>query len=353
MLFVCSLVAALTAYGLTAVSIRVSHRRGLLDGPNARSSHSELVPSVGGLGVLGGFFFGLALVLLLPAMGLVPQVIGLREALLIVLVGGGAAATGLYDDLRGLPASVKFSFLLALSIAVLVAGIRLDSVSVPFVAPVALGVLSVPLTLLWLTGFANIYNFMDGIDGMAGGTGVAYGIFLFLFASMQGQGTVAWMALLLAASSLGFLLHNFPRARAFMGDVGSLFLGMMFAVLVLWLAQDSQRPPTLVALLLVCSVFLYDSGFTLLRRLWRRENIFQAHRTHIYQRLVQAGWSHARVSTLYWVLHAVLGGLALAYLAVSDSGRLAVLGAAGLVLLMLTLGVMRLERRGAAPRESC
>lgn len=262
-------------------------------------------------------------------------------------MGAGIAATGLYDDLRGLSPPIKFLLQAFFALLVVAEGIRLESLSVPPWGPVALGVFSIPLTIVWLAGFSNIYNFMDGINGLAGGTGVVYGCFLFLFAWLQGNQEVSVVALLLAGSSLGFLFHNFPRARTFMGDTGSLFLGMLFALLVVQLAQRSATSASLTALLLVCSGYLYDTGFTVLRRLRHRENIFQAHRSHLYQRLFQAGFTHGKVTTLYLVLHTLVGVLALIYLEVSEAARLGILGLAFLVFLALTLGVGWRERRVA------
>jgi UDP-N-acetylmuramyl pentapeptide phosphotransferase/UDP-N-acetylglucosamine-1-phosphate transferase len=193
-----------------------------------------------------------------------------------------------------------------------------------------LGWAAVPLTLLWLTGFPNYFNFMDGINGMAGGTGAVYGGFLAAIAAMEGKPELAILGLLLAGSALGFLFHNFPTARTFMGDTGSLFLGLGVAMLAVMIKGDPMVP------LILCSVFLYDCTTTIARRLKRGENIFRAHRSHHYQRLVQSGWSHARVSGLYFAMHFVAGGLAVAYLRGGDAVRWGVLGAVALMLAGLT-----------------
>lgn len=341
------LFSAVLSYAVTKLSIGISLRRGILDVPNPRSSHSGLVPRVGGIGILCGFYISLAGFSFITSSGVSVDTVSLSEVFLIILVGCGSAATGLYDDLRGLQPLRKFSFQLVLAVLVVAFGHQLEVFSVPFSPPVILGVVAVPLTIVWLTGFSNAYNFMDGINGLAGGTGVAYGAFFFIMAWWQGSQDIAMVALVLAGSSLGFLLHNFPRAHTFMGDTGSLFLGMLYALLVVWLAQESSQPASLTTLLLICSVFLYDSGFTLLRRLRRRENIFEAHRSHLYQRLVQVGLTHGKVTSLYLLLHFTVGSLALVYLASSEGVRLGILGFVFLLFLGLTLAVGRLEQRVA------
>jgi UDP-N-acetylmuramyl pentapeptide phosphotransferase/UDP-N-acetylglucosamine-1-phosphate transferase len=132
-----------------------------------------------------------------------------------------------------------------------------------------------------------------------------------------------------------------------MGDTGSLLLGMVLALLVVRLAQKSTNAAWLIGLLLVCAVYLWDSGFTLLRRLRRGENIFQAHRSHLYQRLVQLGLSHARITGLYLLLHLLMGALGLAYVQCTNAMRAVILVFAGLTLAGFTMSVYWLERRAA------
>ena len=257
----------------------------------------------------------------------------------------GMAATGLWDDLHTLRPATKLVMQLLWAALAVGFGMRVDSVSVPFTGVVMLGALSWIVTILWLPGFSNVYNFMDGINGLAAGTGMIYGGFFFLLARREGDTELMVLAILSAGSCLGFLVHNFPAARTFMGDIGSLSLGMLFALFVVRLAQRSPHASTFVALVLVCVVFLYDAAFTILRRIRRRENIFQAHRAHLYQRLAQTGLTHARITGLYLLLHGLVGVLALAYVAASDAIRAGILGLVVLILLVFTFGVSRAERR--------
>jgi UDP-N-acetylmuramyl pentapeptide phosphotransferase/UDP-N-acetylglucosamine-1-phosphate transferase len=338
--------SAILTYEATKRSIRYSLRRGILDRPNSRSSHTAPVPRVGGIGIVAGFCLSLSVAYL--AGGWKPAgeyAVPLSSSIFLTGLSIGMAAIGLCDDLRGLSPGVKFGCQLPIAALAVADGIALQSVSLPFVQPVLLGAVALPCTAIWLIGFSNIFNFMDGINGLAAGTGAVYGAFFFLFAWQQGTPEVAVVAILLAGSSLGFLFHNFPRPRTFMGDSGSLFLGMMIALLVVRLSQESAKPEAGPALLLICSVYLYDSGFTLLRRLCRRENIFQAHRSHLYQRLIQTGLSHAQVTALYLVLHSIVGCLALLYMGASEILRLQIVSLVGFLFLALTWGVGRAEQR--------
>jgi len=189
----------------------------------------------------------------------------------------------------------------------------MPAVWLPGAGPVALGWLAGPLAFLWLVGLTNAYNFMDGIDGIAGGQAVVAGLGWAVIGAMRAEQETVVFALLLAGASLGFLTRNWPPARVFMGDVGSTFLGFSFAALPILV--DPVDSHLFLAGVIFVWPFVFDAGFTMLRRLFRGENILQAHRSHLYQRLVITGWSHRAVTLLYAGLAAAGGILAVAYAA--------------------------------------
>jgi UDP-N-acetylmuramyl pentapeptide phosphotransferase/UDP-N-acetylglucosamine-1-phosphate transferase len=161
------------------------------------------------------------------------------------------------------------------------------------------------LALLWVVGLTNAFNFMDGIDGIAACQAITAGLGWGFLALQAGVPFAAALGFLLASSSLGFLCHNWSPARVFMGDVGSLFLGFTLAMLPFLVGELSRdRSGTGLACSAVSLMwpFVFDSTFTFLRRLIKGENVFDAHRSHLYQRLVRAGWSHPAVTFLYAVL---------------------------------------------------
>ncbi|MFM6128092.1 MAG: glycosyltransferase family 4 protein, partial [Sphaerospermopsis kisseleviana] len=183
-----------------------------------------------------------------------------------------------------------------------------------------LGVAAWPLTLLWIVGMTNAFNFMDGIDGIAGITAAVAGVAVATAAAFLGVAPLAAVSLAFAGASIGFLTCNWPPARIFMGDVGSAFCGFLIATLPL--VPGAHASERLVPIMAVAMwPFIFDTVFTLGRRLRKGENIFEAHRSHLYQRLVIAGWPHRAVSMLYGFLSAISASIAVAPLCGTASDR--------------------------------
>ncbi len=274
--------AAVTSWALTWLVLRLLTRKGILDTPNKRSSHDAPTPRGGGLALIPVILiFWLAVVvhfeMLSPRIGL-------------VMIGAvGLAAVGWLDDLRGLPAAPR---LLAQAVAVAVGLYALDGAEPVFQGwlPPLLDRLAAGLAWLW---FVNLFNFMDGIDGISGVEACSIGVGLVLIGlPTVGPGLGTALPALLAAATLGFLIWNWPPAKLFLGDVGSVPLGYLLGFLLLILAIQGQWPAALILPL----YYLADATITLGRRLLRGTKVWQAHREHFYQRAVHGGASHARVS---------------------------------------------------------
>jgi len=284
---VIAVTAGVVSWAVVAALIPLLQGRGVLDIPNARSSHGAPVPRGGGIGILAGLAAGLG----------VAAAFGMALPGWEVLAGLGLMAIlGWVDDFHGgLPVGWRLAGqVVAAAIAVQSLG-PLERLPLPPPLDVSLGFLAWPLTILWIAGVVNIFNFLDGIDGFAGVQGVVAGL---------GLAVVVWgswatpVGVAVAAACAGFLFHNWRPARVFMGDVGSLTLGFLFAVMPL--AGGRGRAPILVFVAALCLwFFLADGAFTIFRRLSQREKIWQAHRSHLYQRLVVADWSHGKV--VLWV----------------------------------------------------
>ena len=208
------------------------------------------------------------------------------------------AFVSLYDDFKG--ASRLLRFLTHLFVALLV----VISLGNPLASLGLTEWLEVSIAVFWVVALTNIYNFMDGIDGLAGGQTVVMALFLFLVSQVMGLSCIAILALLLAASASGFLIYNWAPAQVFMGDVGSVFVGYSFAVWTLIIASLGHDLIWTAFLPLV--PFVFDASFTLVVRLSRRENVLRPHRSHVYQRLVSQGYSHRLVSGVYYGLAIVL-----------------------------------------------
>jgi UDP-N-acetylmuramyl pentapeptide phosphotransferase/UDP-N-acetylglucosamine-1-phosphate transferase len=289
-------------------------RHAVLDHPNRRSSHASPVPRGGGIAVMAAIAAGwIAYALTMPAL--------LPVMALLLAAAAGLAAISFLDDLFDLTAAMR---LLAQLLAVLLGMLVLADAGPVFqgLLPGWLDLLAAALLWLW---FVNLFNFMDGIDGMAGVQTVALALGLVLVGISAGAGGgtgagpdagigAAWQPplLMLAAAAAGFLWFNWQPARLFLGDVGSVPLGYLLGFLLLSAAAAGQW----AAALILPAYYLADASITLVRRVLRGEKFWHGHREHFYQQAVRRGFSHATVSTM------VAGGNALLIL-------LAMLAAAG------------------------
>jgi UDP-N-acetylmuramyl pentapeptide phosphotransferase/UDP-N-acetylglucosamine-1-phosphate transferase len=277
-------------------------RFGIIDRPNDRSSHERPTARGGGLAILGALAAaGTAALSLLGRLDpAVPP---------LMLATGGLAVVSFWDDIRPLPARVRFlAHGLAAVLALWVVGQPLWARALEL-APACrpLWPLGLILGFLWLTGYTNAFNFMDGINGLAAGQAFITGLgaaLLGLAAGAPWSSPPVCLSFLLAGAAAGFIPHNFPRARMFMGDVGSAPLGFLLAAAALWMAA-AHGVVLLVPLLLLHANFVLDTAITLLRRVHRRERWHQAHREHFYQRLIRAGRSHSFVTGCEMLLQAV------------------------------------------------
>lgn len=269
----------LLAFGVAcALLFLLLRARIALDQPNARSLHATPVPRTGGLALLGGAAAGW----LAAGVWIAPLMLG--AALLL--------AVSLIDDLRGLPAAARLSAQFAAAWG----GVAM----IPWPEIGAIGLLGATLAVVW---GCNLYNFMDGSDGLAGGMALI-GFSGYGLAALGAQhDAIAAMSLCIAAAALAFLLFNFHPARLFMGDAGSVPLGFMAALLGILGWRQGIWPEWFP--LLVFSPFVADASVTLARRLLRGEKVWQAHREHYYQRLVLMGWGHRKVALAAYALMAL------------------------------------------------
>ena len=223
-------------------------------------------------------------------------------------------------------------------------------IDLPVAGEVQLGWLGLPLTFVWVVGFTNAFNFMDGIDGIAGGQALVAGASWLLISGFSVP-LAGWVALLVAATNLGFLVHNRHPARILMGDAGSIFVGFSLATLGVLGASEDPRIPMVAVLLLW--PFVFDTCFTFLRRLSKGENVLRPHRSHLYQRLVAAGYGHSQVSLLYSGLAAFGSLLGVVWMSLGHRSALVTAGlAAGAAFLWtVTVSAERHARRAVTELE--
>lgn len=331
----------LAAYFGVVVILSWTTRREVLDIPNDRSSHDTPTPHGGGL---------VMVILTLAGVLTYGIMTGELRAVWWFLAGGALiAVVSWFDDLHDLPSAIRFA-VHGFGAIMAIAGFGYwQSVDLPLLPAVNLGWLGAAVTFVWIVGLTNAFNFMDGIDGIAGSQAVVAGLAWLVFGWWTDQTLIVVIGLMISCSSLGFLAHNWSPARIFMGDVSSAFLGFTFAVLPLMAARNGgTQNRWVLTSILVMWPFVFDTTLTLIRRLLRGENVLRAHRSHLYQRLVIVGMSHARATSLYGVL-ALLSALIGAAWLFNSRGSEIITAVAPLV---MGLGLWRFtigqERRHAA-----
>ena len=313
----------------------------ILDHPNERSLHQAPVPRTGGVGVLLGVLAGLLAAL--PWLD-----VSAGGALWPALATLVLAAVSLVDDRRHVPAAYRLLTQLVAAMLLYAGGVAWLQPGLPGLSQYSLPAWLVPpLTLAFVVWMTNLYNFMDGMDGLAGGMAVFGFGALAVLGFRGGAPEYGLLASVIAAAAGGFLLHNLPRAGIFLGDVGSAVLGFWAAAMTLWGAERGLF--ALWAGLLVFSPFLVDATWTLLRRLLRGAAVWRAHREHQYQRLVLAGWPVWRVLLGAYVLMAAAAASAIGGLTLSAAEQWLLLLAWAGIYALVHLRVDLAERANAAP----
>ncbi len=310
---------AVSAWGVR-LSIRLARLAGVLDMPNVRSSHAVPTPRIGGVPMAAAVLLAFACWRLLSEAGASSPDL-LPGAILFALA---MSALGFWDDVSGLSPLFRFLVQVVCAAAVLWTSARVAAPPPVREAalPLALGVAAAAIWVVWLV---NLYNFMDGIDGLAGGEALLASCFFALVFGRHGETGWAAANLFVAAASLGFLLYNWPPARVFMGDAGSAFLGAFFAMQSVLAPLSTPVPfPVLV---LPFANFILDTTATLLRRMWRREKWYLAHRSHFYQRMTSLGMSHRGVTGTELLSVAASCAAAWGYMDAGPAGRFAIVAA--------------------------
>ena len=315
---------AIAAFGVIALLRRTRVAVLLADQPNERSLHVQPRPRIGGLGVMAAA---------LPCLALT----GDTHLVMVAVLAFFLAVVSLIDDLRSLPIEVRLpAHVVAAAIAWLAFGSPHGSSYGWVLAFAAI------FAIAWMT---NLFNFMDGADGLAGGM-TLFGFAAYAWAAHEaGREPLAWSCAATSAAALGFLAHNFPPARVFMGDAGSVPLGFLAAALGIYGIVAGVWPVWFP--LLVFAPFALDATVTILRRLARGERIWIAHREHFYQRLVLSGWSARRLAIAAYALMAA--GAAGALWALREGGDLpyVIIAASAVIHILLFLAIERRFRASA------
>jgi UDP-N-acetylmuramyl pentapeptide phosphotransferase/UDP-N-acetylglucosamine-1-phosphate transferase len=309
-----ALVAWASLYPLSMLGRRLK----VMDIPGERSSHSVPVPRTGGTGVLLGAMVG---VLLFCRMG--P---GLTVAMGL---GGAVVLMSLLDDIFTLPSLPRFLIhILSASLCIYLIRLNVPRLGLPYLQEIPWLAFSrwvgIVVGVFFVVAFLNIFNFMDGINGISASQGMFGAAGLTVLLSMHAQSNSALIAAAIAGGCVGFFPHNFPKARTFLGDIGSTGIG--FALAMLTIIGASQTSIPWVAYLLLFAVYIYDGAFTIIKRTLHGENPTKAHREHHYQLLIRSGWSHSAVTGLYTLQFIACSALGIGYARTNSQAiRLAIL----------------------------
>ena len=345
-------VAAVVTAVVTPLVVRLARRVGAVDVPSdPRKVHKEPVPTLGGIAMIVGFLTAFGLAALLPGFR---DVFAATSEPLGLLVGVGLIGVlGIMDDVIGLPPTVKMAGQIVASLGPVLFGIQLVYAWIPGLGQVVAMApdLGMPLTILLMVAMINAVNFIDGLDGLAAGVVCIASIAFFAFTVVSGgQGltesvptTAPLVAAITAGVCLGFLVHNFHPARIFMGDTGSMTLGLLLASASVSYVGRSTAPtysdfagsiPLLIPVIVLAVPFL-DTAFAVARRAYRRQPLSTADRGHLHHLLITFGHSHRRAVLVMYYWSAVIAGGVVALAAYDD----ALVWVGGVVAVVLGLGL--------------
>jgi UDP-GlcNAc:undecaprenyl-phosphate GlcNAc-1-phosphate transferase len=314
-----ALVAGLALF--SGIIVRIMIAVGVPDRPDARKAHTQVTPKSGGVGIVAAFLLGFFLLYVYGQVSRLPQgyfagVLG--AAVLMALVS-------FIDDVFDVSFLIKLAAQFVSAAVAVAAGLWVHVFVLPFFGTVDIGAFGVPLTFGFILFVTNAMNFIDGLNGLAAGVTLFSCLFLAAIAAAYDGFFVYTAALLLAGGVLGFLPFNFPKAKIFMGDVGSQFCGFMLALFGIAAARYGAAPLSFLLVPLLLSGVLFDVAFTLLRRLLAGENIARAHRGHLYQVAVRCGVDARLVALLHWGFVVIGGAAAIGFLAAGRGWKLPVL----------------------------
>ena len=295
--------AGVSSYLLAFPVRHCALRFDIVDRPEKRKMHQVPVPLLGGLAIVGAF-----VATAVPALFLAAGRLGIEDVRPFFGLMAGSAiivALGIYDDIKGANAPIKFTFQTAAALVVILTGARVENFTNPVGGSVALGWLGLPVAVLWIVGVTNAVNLIDGLDGLAAGIGSIAAIGLFAV-SVTNNALIAALAVILAGAATGLLRHNFYPARIFLGDSGSMFIGFCLAVLGIYGSFKASTATVLFLPIIVLGVPIFDTLFAIMRRAKQRVNPFKADREHIHHRLVRIGLHHRSVVLVMYFVCAYL-----------------------------------------------
>lgn len=333
-----AMAAFVVALILTPAVRWLALRIGAVDVPTGRKVHLQAMPRLGGVAIWAGFTLSTC------ALGWFKPEIWRPEMTGLLIGSFGIVLVGVADDMYDLSPKVKLVGQILAAVSVIPFGLSVDFVTNPLYEPdvLELGWLRIPITVFWIIGVTNAVNLIDGLDGLAAGIAAIAAVTLSIVAWTQGQILIVYLALALAAASVGFLKYNFHPARIFMGDTGAMFLGFVLACLsIMGLAKVATVISVFVPILIV-GIPILDTGFAIFRRYQKGQPIFQADKGHLHHRLLALGFSHPQTVLIIYGINTILGITAVVLTSVSTAQSVFILILVSSLILVLAdrLGIL-------------
>lgn len=292
----------ITVLLVTPLVMKLAVKIGATDKPDSRKVHTKLMPRLGGLAI----FIGVAVGYFISGL--------YNEHIYSITLGGILIiALGILDDKYQISAKVKFAGQLGVAILIVQSGLTIDFIYIPFADKIDVGFLSIPITILWIVGITNAINLIDGLDGLAAGiSSICIGTIAFM-AAVNGNVLIFTIAVVVLASTLGFLFFNFHPAKIFMGDTGSLFLGYIISILSLLGLYKSVTLFSFVVPIIILGVPVFDTTFAIIRRIVNKKPISAPDKSHLHHRIMALGFSHRATVLIIYALGIIFSASGLVF----------------------------------------
>ncbi len=279
-----------------------------IDKIGKRKIHKKIVTKLGGLAIYLGFLGG---IFILVIFDLIFFKINFYPFTSLLICSSLMLILGIYDDFQGSDAWIKFAIQTIIALFVIKSGFVLASISLPGLVDFKLGVFSIPVTLFWIVGIVNAVNLIDGLDGLAAGVvGIAL-VFISIFGLILKDNFIVCVSLALSAACFSFLKYNFFPAKIFMGDTGSLFLGLVIACLGIYKPLSHSNSPYFIPTIIVLFLPILDTFLAMARRLLRKQNVFSGDSSHMHHYFLKHGFNQAQTALRFYLMTFILGVISL------------------------------------------
>jgi UDP-GlcNAc:undecaprenyl-phosphate GlcNAc-1-phosphate transferase len=327
-LFVLAFIAMMISFIATPLVKMLANKIGAIDVPkDSRRVHKKPTPLLGGLAI----YIAFVAVVFLKKGSISTSEWGILAGATVIVIGG------ILDDKFELRPLIKLAFQLVAAVCLLAADVQIESITNPFgnIPYVSLGLLYVPLSIIWIVGVTNAINFIDGLDGLAAGSALISTLTILLVAILKERYATACLTAILSGAILGFLPYNFNPASIFMGDTGAQLLGFILAAISIEGAVKSATAIAIAVPILALGLPIFDTLFAMVRRKVNGKPMSQADRGHLHHRLLDMGLSQRQAVLIMYVISAALGGIAIIALQISSKGAYFLLAAVIVVIVFI------------------